>query len=347
MAAVFVPILALIAHATASGGTDAMPTDKIPIVFSPRYDMGVLGIERFHPFDAGKPGRVHRLLVEGGIDPGRFFIPEKVSDKDLLLVHTPGYLSSLGRSAAVATIAELPVAALIPNAFLRRGLLDPMRYATGGTVLGANLALRYGWAINLSGGYHHAKADTGGGFCFFADIPVAVNKLWEDKAELKVLVVDLDAHQGNGTASILSGDGRVHLFDIYNRDIYPRDGEARRHVAYDHPVGSGTGDAEYLALLRRELPRAVEETDPDLIIYNAGTDIFERDPLGGMAVTDRGIIARDEFVFRTAIGRHIPILMVLSGGYTMESAGIIARSIGNLIGKVLSPDTTGRAGGGN
>lgn len=309
---------------------------KLPLVFSPRYDIRVLGIEKLHPFDSEKYGKVHRYLVEKvGIDESALFVPDPVSEEELLTVHTPGYLESLKKSVTVAMITEVAMAALVPNGILQRHLLLPMKVATGGTILGCRLATSRGWAINLSGGYHHAKADSGGGFCFFADVPIAVRRMWEDQPDRKVLIVDLDAHQGNGNASIFRDEARSTIFDIYNGQIYPGDFEAVRHVKYDHPVRMFIRDREYLALLENELPPAIDESSPGLLIYNAGTDVLEGDPLGGMRITAGGIIRRDGIVFRTAIERKIPILMVLSGGYTRMSAGIIGKSIENILKNII------------
>jgi len=337
---VLMPVLAT------GGGTESAMREKLPIVFSPRYDMGVLGIERLHPFDSRKHGKVHdRLVAKLGIGERMFYVPERASDEDLLLVHSPAYLDSLRRSSVIASVAEIGIAALIPNALLQRGILDPMRYATGGTVLGCNLALRYGWAINLGGGYHHAKSSSGGGFCFFADIPIAVRKLWQDNPDLEVMVVDLDAHQGNGYASIFGDDGRVHIFDIYNGSIYPQDIEGRQFIEFDYPLRPGTGDDEYLSLLLRELGKAMDGAEPDLIIYNAGTDIFRGDPLGGLDISAEGVIKRDEIVFREAFKRNVPILMLLSGGYARESAEIISNSIANLLRNVIPGGGSSAAAG--
>ena len=309
---------------------------KLPLVFSPRYDIRVLGIEKLHPFDSEKFGKVHRYLVEKvGIDEEAFYTPDPVSDEVLLKVHTPNYLYSLTKSLNIALIAEVMMAALLPNKVLQKHLLLPVRYATGGTILGCRLAIERGFAINLSGGYHHAKADSGGGFCFFADVPIAVRKMWEDDPDRKVLIVDLDAHQGNGNASIFRDEPRVTIFDIYNGQIYPGDHEAARCVKYNHPVKMFIGDREYLGLLERELPRAIDESQPGLIVYNAGTDVLKGDPLGGMGITAEGILRRDGIVFRSAADRKIPILMVLSGGYTKKSAGVIGRSIENIL-KILA-----------
>jgi histone deacetylase 11 len=191
-----------------------------------------------------------------------------------------------------------------------------------------------GWAINLSGGYHHTKSDRSSGFGFYADVPIAINMLWEDDPELKVLIIDLDAHQGNGNEAILKDDPRIFIFDMYHEDNYPGDDEVKKYIDFDIPVGSM--DAEgYMAIISKDIPAAIMESQPDLIIYNAGTDIYSQDPLGKMNVSKEGIINRDEIVFRNAVKNEIPILMVLSGGYTAESANIIGESIENLFKNIL------------
>lgn len=235
----------------------------------------------------------------------------------------------------------------LPNFIIQRRILNPMRLATAGTVLAVELALQRGWAINLAGGYHHAKPDNGEGFCFFADIPLAVKKQLE-KGLKRVLIVDLDAHQGNGYVTLFAQnlqttapddlqyvkDSRVHIFDMYNSLIYPGDSFAKQFITYDHPLRNPSS-AKYLKILFDNLPAALEASRPDLLFYNAGTDIFEGDALGQLQVTAQGIVDRDEFVFRQAKERGIPIAMVLSGGYTPESARIIADSISNLHDKGL------------
>jgi len=309
---------------------------KFPIVFSSRYDIRVLGVEKLHPFDSEKYGKVHRYLVDKvGIDEGSFYSPDPVSDEALLKVHTANYLNSLNKSVNIALIAEVMMAALLPNGILQKHLLEPIRYATGGTIQGLALALEQGWAINLSGGYHHAKAESGGGFCFFADVPIAVRNMWETHPDRKVLIVDLDAHQGNGNASIFQDDPRITIFDVFNGYIYPGDYDAARYVKYNHPVKMFVSNGEYLGLLERELPPAIDESSPGLVIYNAGTDVLTGDPLGGMNISAEGIIKRDGFVFRSAIDRKIPILMLLSGGYTRKSAEVIGRSIENILKNII------------
>jgi hypothetical protein len=210
------------------------PSDhKVPIIYSPIYNITLGGLEKLHPFDAQKYGKIHAYLVnELGLSPDSFYAPPMISDQELLKVHTQAYLTSLLTSATVAQIAEIPLIACVPNILIQKYVLTSMRYATGGTILGAQLALQNGWAINLGGGYHHAKNNEGGGFCVYADAPLALTTLWETNPHLKAMIIDLDAHQGNGNSialkdEILSANGqfkadaRVALFDMYNKDVWP------------------------------------------------------------------------------------------------------------------------------
>jgi histone deacetylase 11 len=206
-----------------------------------------------------------------------------------------------------------------------------MRLATGGTILGVDVALKHGWAVNLSGGYHHAKSANGEGFCVYGDIALSAERFFEKFPESKVLVVDLDAHQGNGHEMMLGNDERVIIMDIYNKDIYPKDSEAEQFIDYKGDIDTGTKDDEYLELVEMFLEKAFSEHNVDFIIYNAGTDIFEEDPLGGLNISEAGIIKRDEIVFVKAKSKKTPILMLLSGGYTKKSGEIIGASLINVM----------------
>ncbi|HHG84244.1 MAG TPA: histone deacetylase [Bacteroidetes bacterium] len=315
---------------------------KLPIVFSHRYDITMLGIQRLHPFDSEKYGKVFSYLCkEGLIQKGQHHIPQEVTRTQLLRVHTEKYLQFLKKSRIVAAIAEVGILRRLPNFLLQWRLLKPMRLATGGTLLGADLALKHGWAINLSGGYHHAKSNISSGFCFYSDIALATYQLRDAHPTMKVMVVDLDAHQGNGFEAIFAGEPNCITFDMYNGQIYPRDTEAQQYIQYNYPLPNGMADQAYLKLLRKKLPLALAQEQPDFIIYNAGTDILETDPLGALNISAEGIIARDHFVFSQARALGIPILMVLSGGYTAESSRIIARSIAGLFHKKLIGPETG------
>ncbi|WP_372366314.1 histone deacetylase [Candidatus Uabimicrobium sp. HlEnr_7] len=301
--------------------------NKIPIIFSKHYDITLCGIEKLHPFDTCKYSKVYKYLCKHlALKKQNFYTPEIVSEQELQIAHSPEYLASLSSSANVAKIAEVKLLAMVPNMLLQNRLLNPMKYGTGGTILGGELAMKYGWAINLSGGYHHAKASSGEGFCFFADIPIVIRKLWKKQPELKVLIIDLDAHQGNGFEAILQDDPRVCTFDIYNGQIYPLDITAMKHINFDYPLASYVKDEDYLSFVQEGLQKC-NQFKADLIIYNAGTDIYKKDRLGGLSVSAEGIIQRDHLVFSYAVENKIPILMLLSGGYSKDSANIIGQSL--------------------
>ena len=310
-------------------------SQQIPIVFSPKYDITLFGIERMHPFDSAKYGKVFRFLRSNGILNGRnHHRAQPVSDKELLRVHTKKYLKHLTDSQIVAAIAEMRMLKRVPNCILQRRLLLPMRYATGGTMQAARLALDHGWAINLSGGYHHAKGHISSGFCFFADINLAAYQFLDERPDARVMTIDLDAHQGNGFEAVFEDDPRTPTFDMYNGRIYPQDTAAAAFIKYNHPLNPGTSTDAYLHTLKSNLPQAIDAEQPDLIIYNAGVDIYEKDPLGGLGVSAEGIYERDLYVFSEARSRNIPIVMLLSGGYTGESFRIIGESIKRVIAEL-------------
>ena len=306
--------------------------DKIPVIYSPKYNIKLFGIQKLHPFDTEKPEKIHKYLInQFGFNNKQFYEAEIVSDKKLLEIHTKEYLSSLNNSKTIAEIAEMPALRFLPPNILKRKILRAVKFAVGGSLQGADVAVKQGFAINLSGGYHHAKANSGEGFCFFADINLVIERL-KNKHNIKsVMIVDLDAHQGNGHESIAKDDSTVHIFDVYNKDIYPDDSEVKQYIDYNFPISKNTKDKEYLRIIKNELPAAVKRSKPDFIIYNAGTDIYKGDLIGMLSVSEAGIISRDEIVFKNAIDNKIPALMLLSGGYSKKSADITARSIENLL----------------
>ncbi|XP_078103796.1 histone deacetylase 11 isoform X5 [Sander vitreus] len=234
-------------------------------------------------------------------------------------------------SLVVATITEIPPLLFLPNFLVQRKVLRPLRTQTGGTIMAGKLAVDRGWAINVGGGFHHCSSDRGGGFCAFADITLAIKFLFERVEGIsRATIIDLDAHQGNGHERDFLDDRRVFIMDVYNRYIYPGDGYAKRAIKRKVELDWGTEDSEYLQKVELHCDGALNEVQPDIIVYNAGTDILDGDPLGGLSISPQGIINRDEIVFRAATRRGIPILMVTSGGYQKKTARIIADSILNL-----------------
>jgi len=310
---------------------------RLPIVYSDSYDISLLPKILqwfFHSFDGRKYSKVVKYLIDKHCITENQIVPAiEVTNNQLSRIHTSNYMNDLENNTAIkmAAIAEVPLIGLLPDKYVFNRLVKPMRMATGGTIQAMHLALQYGWAINLSGGYHHATIEVErGGFCALADIPLAIYEAF-DVGVKRVLIVDLDAHRGNGHEEILAQDNRVFIFDMYRAGIYPGPKTLKEKINFDYPISNKIKDKEYLGLLKNKLPKAIEQCNPELMMYNAGTDIFEKDDLGQMGVTKQGIIERDAFVFQQAKLHNIPIVMVLSGGYTSESARIIGESIENLM----------------
>ncbi|CAM6118659.1 unnamed protein product [Calypogeia fissa] len=321
--------------------------DKEPLVYSSAYNIGFMGLEKLHPFDSAKWGRIRDFLVdEGTIDASRIVEPAEATKEDLLVVHTEDYLRSLTRSFNVASIIEVPPVALLPSSIVNRQVLRPFQKQVGGTVLAGKLAKERGWAINLGGGFHHCCGYRGGGFCVYADITLCIQFAFAQFSISKVMIIDLDAHQGNGHQRDFANDERVYILDMYNRDIYPFDTEAKRAINQPVEIRSGTSTENYLQRLEAELKSAKEAFHPDYILYNAGTDILDGDPLGRLKVSADGIKRRDEMVFRFAKELGVPIVMLTSGGYMKSSARVIADSIKNLVseGLIMQPATPRRPG---
>ena len=313
------------------------------IVYCPAYDFKLFGLERLHPFDGKKFSRIWINLKQRlGVSLAQFTLSPKapVSRDVLQRVHSSIYLDKLENkrtsSASIANALELLLLYFIPSRYLKTAILEPMKWATAGTVLAAEEVLQCKIAINLSGGYHHANQDHGEGFCIYSDVAVAIAQLrFEGKLQStdKVIIIDLDAHQGNGLERIFADDKSIYLFDMYNQDIYPQDDFARQRIDHDVPISSGTDGITYLNILKDQLPKFLQSfnTAPALAFYLAGTDIFENDPLGEIKVTSDEILQRDLFVAKLLTKRGIPWVMLLSGGYTKESYRIVADSVINIL----------------
>jgi len=245
-------------------------------------------------------------------------------------LHTPEYLGSLRLPDVLAGILEVLVVLHLPAWAINGRILRPMRYATGRTILACRLALEHGVAVNLGGGYHHAAAGWGGGFCVYADVPLAVKVLHDEGRVGRVLVVDLDAHQGNGTASVFGGWPWASIYDLYERDIFPA-----RKEPEDFPlaVGPGLTGPEYLGIVRDTLPGALDSVRPDLVIYNAGSDPYVGDPLAGFRLEEDDLAERDLLVVSTVRERAIPVATVLSGGYSAGSWKIHADAIEGILAR--------------
>ncbi|KAM4581805.1 histone deacetylase 11 isoform 2-T2 [Fundulus diaphanus] len=261
-----------------------------------------MGLEKLHPFDSGKWGKViHFLKEEQFITDGNIVEAREATEEDLLVVHSKRYLSRLKWSLVVAKITEIPPLVFLPNPLVQRKVLRPLRTQTGGTIMAGKLAVERGWAINVGGGFHHCSSDKGGGFCAYADITLAIRFLFERVEGIsRATIIDLDAHQGNGHERDFLDDSRVFIMDMYNHNIYPGDRFAKRAIKRKVELDWDTEDAEYLQKVELHSEGALNEFRPDILVYNAGTDILDGDPLGGLSISPQGIVKRDEIVFRAA-----------------------------------------------
>jgi histone deacetylase 11 len=303
--------------------------DVIPIVYSAKYNISAFGLERLHPFDSQKYRRIRDWLVRQGLrKPGEFATPRPCTRVELLTIHTPEYLASLRDRRVLARILEVPVVGYLPAWLVAWRVLRPMRWATGGTVQACRLALEHGLAINLSGGYHHASRERGGGFCAYADVPLALCTLKNEGRLGSALVVDTDAHQGDGTAVTIRSWPWAHILDLFQEDLFPWPKAAEDMPV---PLPPRTNGAEYLEILREHLPRALDQHRPDVVVYNAGSDVLWSDPLSALFLTPDELSERDLYVITEIRERHIPLAMVLSGGYGPASWEAHARSIEGIL----------------
>lgn len=241
-------------------------------------------------------------------------------------------------SKMVARYIEAPIVAAAPAGLVDAAVLNAFRYATGGTVLAGRLALKHGIAVNLAGGYHHAKPDAGEGFNVYADMAIAIRALRKEGLIGRALIVDLDVHQGNGSAVIFAGDDNVFTFSMHEGDIYPI---PKEKSDLDVELSAGTGDKEYLRLLSEHLRQVMEAAGPDIVFLQAGCDTLDGDPLARLKMTPEGIVRRDAMVIDLCAKRGIPVVMCLGGGYgenawlvqydsvrrTIEKYGLTGRSM--------------------
>ncbi len=197
-----------------------------------------------------------------------------------------------------------------------------VRFTSGGTWLAAKLALEHGYAANSAGGSHHALADTGAGYCVFNDLAVSANRLIAEGDVGRILILDLDVHQGDGTASLLAGRSDIMTVSVHAEKNFP---VRKARSSLDIGLEDGTGDAEYLRILSLELPAILNDFRPDLVLYQAGVDPHVDDRLGRLGLTDEGLAARERFVIRQARQQNIPVASALGGGYGTDHMAVARR----------------------
>jgi len=280
----------------------------VRIVYSPRYriDIGP------HVYPTAKYEALHRELSAAG---GWSWVePEPASWEDLALVHTDDYLRKARTGAFTAEeIAEIELP-------WSPAIVDGFRLMTGGTVAAARLAVEAGLGIHAGGGFHHAFAGHGEGFCLFNDVALAIRVLQRDRRIARAAIVDLDVHHGNGTSMIFDGDRSVFTFSMHQQHNYPM---FKPRSALDIGLSDRVPDDEYNAKLREALPQVLA-SNPQVIFYLAGADPFEGDQLGGLALTRAGLLERDRIVFDACRSAGLPVVVTLAGGYARRLEDTVA-----------------------
>lgn len=286
----------------------------LPIVHHPDY---VAPLRPGHRFPMSKYGYLRQALERRGLmRPGAWLAPAPARLEQLTLAHEPDYVlraAELRLDAAEVRRIGLPQT----EAVVRRS-----RLAAAGATLAGRLALERGIACNGAGGSHHAAAGHGAGFCVFNDVAVAAATLLAEGVVRRILVIDADVHQGDGTASIFADDARVFTFSIHAAKNFP----ARKVVSdLDVALADGTGDAAFLAAFGAGLDAAFAAFAPDLAFYNAGVDVHRDDRLGRLALSDAGLRARERMALSACRSRGVPVAGVLGGGYAEDPAEVAER----------------------
>lgn len=279
----------------------------VPIVHHPAY---CAELPDGHRFPMNKFRRVAELAQAEGLVPGgRFHRPRPAPLEWVALAHERAYVEQVF-AADVPPLIAREIGFPMTESVALRG-----RCATGGTVLTGYLALEHGLACNTAGGSHHARRAHGAGFCVFNDVAVAIRVMQADGVIRRALVIDLDVHQGDGTADIFSGDPDVFTFSMHSEKNYPV-----RKIASSLDIGleDGTEDEAYLEQLAAALPYVLTQARPDIVFYNAGVDPFAGDKLGRLSLSRDGLRRRDEHVIGLVRALGLPLAGVLGGGYSAD-----------------------------
>ena len=273
------------------------------------------------PYQPGKNALIRDLLIEEGerID---WFEPEPMPGEWLKAVHDPDYVDEVMASRVPAS-KERRIGFAISEPVARRAARVP-----GGTFLAGLLAMQRGFAANSAGGSHHARLETGAGYCVFNDLALAAVRLVEEGHVRRVLVVDCDVHQGDGTAILTAGRPGIATYSIHAEKNFPA---RKARSTLDVPLADGTGDEEYLSTLERTLVPLVDGFRPELILYQAGVDPFGGDRLGRLALSQNGLDARDRLVARLAAARGIGLASTPGGGYGSDPHPIAERHVRSIL----------------
>jgi len=283
-----------------------------PLVFHPIYSQLDLPVR--HRFPIQKYQGIKDQLLLNGVSESHFHTPSALSPQSINQVYDPTYIQQL-------TTGTLPEKAMRRIGFeWSKQLVERTLTAAAGTVLCADLALKHGKSLNLTGGYHHAFANFGSGFCMVNDLYLAALHMLQSPNIDKVLIFDCDVHQGDGTAKLAANNPMVYTVSIHGEKNFPF---RKQHSDLDFGLAKGTEDQAYLSVVEQALSMAINYASPDAVIYDAGVDIHIDDDLGHLNISTEGVLARDSLVFDTCDRLGLPVAAVIGGGYQRDIKALV------------------------
>ena len=284
----------------------------IPVAFDPIY---ILPLPENHRFPMEKYELLHRQLIhEGTCEPEDFFSPTRIDNDSVTAIHQKVYVERLkGLKLNKAEIRKIGFP-------ISQQLIDREFIIAGGTLSGSLKALEYGIAFNIAGGTHHAFSSHGEAFCLLNDQAIAAQYLLEKELAKKILIIDLDVHQGNGTAEIFQKEDRVFTFSMHGKKNYPF---KKEQSDMDIALEDKTNDKVYIEILREALTKLLKSVKPDFIFYLSGVDVLESDRLGRLSISIKGCEVRDQMVLKCCHDENIPVQCSMGGGYSKDIKLII------------------------
>ncbi|ANQ49978.1 histone deacetylase [Flammeovirga sp. MY04] len=269
-----------------------------------------------HPVEAGHrfpmdkyPLLIEQLLYEGTITEDNIFSPDPVDEKYVLSTHTKEYWEKL-KNQTISYREARKIGLPMSDALVKRELI-----ITQGTIECTEFAFQNGVAMNIAGGTHHAYTDHGEGFCLLNDFAVAANYLIQEKGLERILIIDLDVHQGNGTAEIFQDNSKVFTFSMHGKNNYPMHKEKSD---LDIPLEDQTTDSTYLSILKKYIDVLFNEIEPQFVFFLSGVDILSSDKLGKLGMSIQGCKERDEIVLKYCHDHNVPVAISMGGGYSPQ-----------------------------
>ena len=294
------------------------PGDKgVPIVYHPAYSKPVL--PEGHRFPMPVFREIYKRLIRDGVAvPGaNLYQPARMpSMEELLYAHDENYVDAF-RHGALDETSMRKIGLPWSEALVERTLAE-----VAGTILTADLALATGIAVNCAGGTHHAHFDHGSGYCIFNDLAITAKRVIQRQAADRVLILDLDVHQGDGTARITSDDANVFTLSVHCAENFPAN---KARSDRDVSLPKGTGDETYIKTVEGALRETLQDFKPNLVLYDAGVDVHEADKLGGLSLTDEGLIRREALVLDVCVGGGVPVAAFVGGGYDDDMDELVRR----------------------